>query len=99
MHAIGFIHEQSRPDRDRYVTVNWQNIKSGEENNFQKYSSSFVNTLNTPYDFGSIMHYGTHYWSKNGRPTLVPKQSGVSIGQSNGFSTLDLTRINRLYKC
>ena len=31
LHALGTIHEQSRPDRDLYLRILWNNIIAGKE--------------------------------------------------------------------
>ena len=53
-------------------------IFSGMEFNFNKYGRSTIDSLGTPYDYGSVMHYDSRAFSRNGRPTIVPKQQGVS---------------------
>ena len=59
-HAIGFFHEQSRPDRDDYVTIHYENILEGLEDQFTKHSAEILKTNGIPYDYASIMHYGSH---------------------------------------
>ena len=36
LHTLGLWHEQSRLDRDRYVRILWENIRTGKEDNFAK---------------------------------------------------------------
>ncbi|XP_011509510.1 astacin-like metalloendopeptidase isoform X3 [Homo sapiens] len=55
MHVLGFWHEHTRADRDRYIRVNWNEILPGFEINFIKSQSS---NMLTPYDYSSVMHYG-----------------------------------------
>ncbi|PNF39872.1 hypothetical protein B7P43_G01959 [Cryptotermes secundus] len=100
MHACGFWHEQSRGDRDNYVTVLWNNIMPGTEHNFQKFGWRVMQSLGVAYDTGSLMHYGRYAFSKDYRsPTIIPRNPAANIGQRRGFSETDLLKINKLYEC
>jgi hypothetical protein len=94
-HAVGLWHEQSREDRDHSVKINWQNILSGKENNFNQHIADGDDI--GEYDFDSIMHYGAYDFSKNGLPTIEPLKSGVTIGQRNGLSKGDLAAVREIY--
>ncbi|KAG7219116.1 hypothetical protein INR49_019324 [Caranx melampygus] len=96
IHALGLHHEHTRKDRDQYITVQWRNIIPGRKKNFKV---KYGNTLNLPYDVNSIMHYGTHFFSADGSPTMLSKQAGVQMGQRTHLSHLDIQRLNRLYHC
>jgi len=96
-HALGFWHEQSRPDRDRYVVIHWANIRRGTEHNFKKYSTSLINSMNVPYDYMSLMHYGSKAFSTNGRYTITRRGGGTNLGQRYGLSPRDVQQARLLY--
>ncbi|XP_031567495.1 high choriolytic enzyme 2-like [Actinia tenebrosa] len=95
-HALGFWHEQNRQDRDTYVTIHHQNIQPDARSNFFKLRST---STSTPYDYGSIMHYGAKDFTINGKLTIEVKRKGVSIGQRNGLSEMDVMQAQILFQC
>jgi hypothetical protein len=100
MHALGFVHEQSRYDRDEFVDIRFENILEAEQSQFDKYSPDYIDHLCLRYDYESIMHYGPYAFSKDeGRlRTVVPKKKYTGImGQRNRLSDIDAEKLNRLY--
>ncbi|NJO91516.1 MAG: hypothetical protein HC831_23050, partial [Chloroflexia bacterium] len=94
-HALGIWHEQSRSDRDNYVTINWSNIQQDAKHNFNKHISDGTNI--GKYDYSSIMHYSKYAFAINSsKPTIIPKYSSY-IGQRNGLSNGDIYAIKRMY--
>jgi len=97
LHALGFWHEQSRTDRDKYVDIFWNNIASNMRFNFNIEKGS--RTLGTPYDYDSVMHYGPYSFSTNRQATILPKDRSKKIGNRNGMSANDIRKLRILYKC
>ncbi|XP_013400113.1 zinc metalloproteinase nas-14 [Lingula anatina] len=98
MHALGFVHEHSRPDRDHYIDIHPENIRQGNLKDFEKLPVFILYDLGAPYDVNSILHYEKDAFSKNGKPTITPKDPSVTLGNTR-MSTWDVVKINRLYRC
>lgn len=113
MHALGAKHEQQRPDRDDYITIEWANIKSGFASQFTIPSGENVyNCVRElgAYDFDSVMHYFACAFSKcttcaagdaNCRTmTAQPSyyaQWQNAMGQQDHFSDGDMYLLATLY--
>lgn len=97
-HALGFLHEQSRKDRDQYVKVKLANVLPGFEHNFDIIPSA---KATGPYDFCSVMHYGRNFFSKNGKPTITARagytQYNACMGNQISFTQRDIDGMNALY--
>jgi len=87
-HALGFLHEHQRRDRDDYVEVLTDRLPAGYESWFGKDTRGL---LLTDYDFNSITHYDG-YWF---RP--APGQNPGSIGMGNSLSAKDVAGARRIY--
>jgi len=99
MHSLGAYHEQSRPDRDEHVKIHFENIKRNMRYNFRKKTEKDIDSLGTPYDYKSIMHYDSKAFGY-GKITIetLDKNMQNVIGQRKGFSKIDIMQLNLLYK-
>ncbi|MDJ0786470.1 MAG: M12 family metallopeptidase [Myxococcota bacterium] len=108
-HAVGVFHEQSREDRDDHVVIHWGEIESGKGHNFKKYSDDVFLWWGGqdgqdmgPYDFASIMHYGSMFFAKNGSPTITRRNNCSGAGclivpQRTALSRNDTRYLHELY--
>ena len=95
-HAVGLWHEQSREDRDRFVTIHWENIQPGKEHNFNQHIADGDDV--GAYDYGSIMHYERTAFTRNGLETITPTNPPTAqIGQRVALSQGDLAAIATMY--
>lgn len=96
LHALGMFHEQARIDRDQYVNIHTENIIEGKEFNFD---TGNTNSLNSPYDPDSIMHYSRTTFSKNRKPTITWKIDPSRNLGGNVLTASDIYQLNAFYEC
>ena len=95
-HVIGLWHEQSRPDRNTYVSVNYDNLIKGSISNFNQIYDN-AQTFGTLFDYASIMEYPPFSFSRNGGPAIESIPAGIPLSNLTGYTATDIDGIERLY--
>lgn len=98
MHALGMRHEQARPDRDGYVSINSDKVDPAYQFNFDIQPG----TAAGPYDFLSLMHYTPFSFSLDGDRTVDVKSGydvywQYSIGRQTTISAGDAAALRTVY--
>ena len=103
MHALGWLHEHQRGDRDNHVKV-WPDrcTMTGQsyEGNMGKMGSEWHND-GSPYDKSSVMHYSTTSCARDrNRPVITkPDGSALTLTVGDSLSRHDIWSINQIYEC
>ena len=98
MHALGFIHEQNRADRDDFITVNFDSIDERYKDNFEKLPPYFMNVSGQGnFDYESLMMYPVWMFVKGGQSTMESKFRDHPIQPGTRPSKSDLERIEKAY--
>ena len=95
-HAIGLYHEQSRTDRNSYVTYREGQVDKPQHGNFDILPTLANSGL---YNYASIMEYSPFLFSRYGTvPVLETSPVGIPLGTTQPqYTSGDLDGIMRLY--
>ncbi|MFI9588509.1 M12 family metallopeptidase [Streptomyces sp. NPDC052236] len=95
-HSVGLWHEQSREDRDTFVTINWANIRQQHAHNFNQHIVDGDDV--GPYDYNSIMHYPRRAFAINDQVDTITPRQNAQIGQRGGLSPGDCAAVRAMYQ-
>jgi len=100
MHALGFWHEQSRADRNKYIYVNMRNVSPAMRYNFHMQHDATY--LGEAYNIYSVMQYGPTAFSSNGRSVTISLRRDPSVknfGWVQRLAPSDIRQIQKYYSC
>ncbi len=99
MHALGFIHEQSRTDRDKFIEVLWDNIDDEYKSQFAMIPESLMlSTRGVDFDFQSIMLYKPHAFAKKPDTPTMKSKTEEPLTPAATLSKRDLERLYKIYR-
>jgi len=106
LHRIGLHHEQSRYDRDQYLTIHTDKFKNNDS--YSHFQLRIVPETETsfygiPYNYASVMHYDAWSLGNGGPGDLVMEPKNLYylsvMGYSQTANETDFEKIRRIYDC
>ncbi len=89
-HKIGLEHEHQRPDRDLFITIDWNKISPEFVSQFNYLNPELYDYSYYQYDYESVMHYGEE-------DTSAIDSRGHAIGLSS-ISFFDALKVQDMYE-
>lgn len=100
MHALGFVHEQQREDREDLIEVLWDNIEEAFQYNFAILPDAFVHQYQGSVfrmSLTSVMMYHDEAFAKDGKKSMRVLRDGKIAPISKGLDGIDKKRLELLY--
>uniref|UniRef100_A0A0N4Z5I7 Metalloendopeptidase n=1 Tax=Parastrongyloides trichosuri TaxID=131310 RepID=A0A0N4Z5I7_PARTI len=105
LHTLGVTDEHNRDDRNDYIDVDFDNVFRRDWGKLRRDKHNDLNTttFGTSYDYGSMLHGSTTYYSKSHKRPSIKVKGNYSqfydrtIGQRRSESFNEYRLINYLY--
>lgn len=99
LHTLGFLHEQSREDRDYYLTIIWEKIEANKRNQFVKLPAAVSQPVDVPFDFDSLLLYPSTAFSADKKSLTILRNDGQAlIANRDKLSELDIKKADLLFE-
>ncbi len=97
-HLIGLPHEHQRPDRDAYITYDPTQVDRSKLVTQAQVDAAFATWGKPigPFDFASIMLYGSNVFALPGKNTMT-KKDGSAFSHNTSISATDVKAVRYMY--